>query len=118
MSNTANSIDSFQSQRHTRFPVLSKFTIEQRLGGQSAPSLFLSLELASDVETNQHLVVSFEGVRDLKIDWPQWSVIRLDAIVITDVSDRGLEGIRYRVAEGEEMFTFWCEGFDAAISRG
>jgi hypothetical protein len=67
--------------------------------------------------TGDSLVLRFRGVRDLKIDWSAFSPVYLDVIEIDDVSDRGLEDLRYRVFEGTSMFAFWCLDFTADIEK-
>ena len=59
--------------------------------------------------------MTFFGVRELTIDWPQWDEIRLDVMEIADISDRGLEGLTFQVYEGEGFFAFSCADFTAVV---
>jgi len=87
------------------------------VGAQGQSELTLSLELISETEANEKLTVAFERVVDLRIDWPQWSVVGVDVIEIIDVSGHQLEGIQYRVAEGQGFFTFYCFDFRASVEQ-
>lgn len=58
--------------------------------------------------------MKFSGIRELRIDWPQWDEIRLDIIEIEDVGDRGWESVEYRVREATGVFAFWCRDFEVS----
>jgi hypothetical protein len=107
-------IAQYHSLRPIRFPILRSFEILQEMG-QGASLLRLSLDLISNVPGEGTLLLTFDRVVDLKVDWPQWSLVRVDVIEIADVSDRRLEDIRYRVSEGTGFFAFSCGDFHAAV---
>ena len=109
-------IAQFYSLRPIRFPILRRFEIHQE-AGQGAPLLQLSLELMSDAPGEGTLLLTFDRVVDLKVEWPQWSLVRVDVIAIADVSDQGLEDIRYRVSEGAGFFAFSCGDFHADVEK-
>ena len=106
----------FRDMRPLRFRLLQRFEMVQGFSASQVAELSITLETGSET-TGESLVLRFRGVRDLQIDWPTLSVIHLDVIEIDDVSDRGLEDLRYRVSEGTSMFAFWCLDFTADIEK-
>jgi hypothetical protein len=103
----AELIQSYHELRPTQYARFASLSIDQEADGQS-----LRLDLRSAVGAGR-LVLRFSGVRDLKIDWPQWSQITVDVVEITDISDRGMEDLAFRVHEGAGLFAFSCRAFDA-----
>jgi hypothetical protein len=116
MTRPADAIAEFHSLRPTRFPIVRRFAIDQA-GGRKQCQLTLSVELIPDTAANERLALVFDRITDLRIDWPQWSVVRVDVIEIIDVSGHQLEGIQYRVAEGQGFFTFYCFDFRASVEQ-
>jgi hypothetical protein len=102
----ADMIRRYHELHPVEFSQLGSLTIEQ-----GPAELCLSLDLQS--HGDGRLTLRFDGVRDLKIDWPQWSRIRVDVVEITDMSSRGLEDLVYRVHEGAGLFAFSCREFEA-----
>jgi hypothetical protein len=41
--------------------------------------------------------------------------VEVDVIDIRDITDHGLEDIRYRVSEGDGLFAFSCKDFRANL---
>jgi hypothetical protein len=104
-------ITAFEKLVPVRFPVLQRIDLTQSLIGRSAE---ITIRLVLGQEDDDGILhLAFEGVRGLKIDWPSWSVIKLDVIQISDLTHRGMEDLRYRVSEGAGMFAFSCRAFTA-----
>lgn|SRR5487761_1709387 len=115
MTTTGSTISAFHHLRPLRFPILVRFEVSQTGTVPSATGLRLALDLRSENEELGSLQLVFEGVRDLKVDWPSWSVIKTDVIEISDISERGMEELCFRVAEGAGMFAFSCREFTATV---
>ena len=92
-------------------PTVRSFVVSQSESGQTVSLTSESWDGRSRLE------VTFLGVVDLQVSWPQLVPARLDVIDISDVATHQLEDISYRVAEGEDFFTFWCSDFFALVTR-
>ena len=115
MSEAYDPIADFYSLQPAGFATLLDFQLHQEIaGGDVYPVLTLSLRLGSAVGRGV-LALVFEGVRDLKIDWPSQLPVEVDVIDVRDVTDHGLEDIRYRVSEGESLLAFSCKDFRANL---
>lgn len=115
MTDAGSTIAAFHELKPLRFAILARFEVSQTGTVASATGLRLVLQLRSEDEGFGCLHLVFEGVRDLKIDWPPWSLVKTDVIDISDLSDRGLEDLSFRVAEGAGMFAFSCREFTARV---
>jgi len=108
-------IATFYGLQPTRFATLVDFQLHQEIvAGNVYPLLTLSLRLGSG--DGRALAVVFEGVRDLKVDWPGQLPVEVDVIDVRDIIDHGLEDIRYRVSEGEGLFSFSCRDFRSNLA--
>ena len=115
MTEAYDPIAAFYSLQPARFATLLDFQLHQEIVGSNVyPVLTLSLRLGSG-EGRGVLALVFEGVRDLKIDWPRQLPVEVDVIDVRDVTDHGLEDIRYRVSEGESLLAFSCKDFRANL---
>ena len=115
MTDIATTIAGFHELDPRRFAILDRFALTQAVASPPAGALSLALDLRSEQDGLGVLHLAFEGIRELKIDWPSWSLIKTDVIEISDVSDRGMEDLRFRVHEGAGMFAFYCRGFSVTI---
>lgn len=76
--------------------------------------LYISLCDYPYYKGNQKLLLTFLGVRNFEI-------VDIDGLVkhfinITDVSDRQMEGIKYKVKEDENgLYSFYCKSFEYEI---
>jgi hypothetical protein len=108
-------IAAFHGLHPAQFATLLDFQLHQEIVGSDVyPVLTLSLRLGSG-EGRGALALLFEGVRDLKIDWPSQLPVEVDVVDIRDITNHGLEDIRYRVSEGEGLFAFSCTDFRATL---
>ena len=97
------------------FPYLSRFAVLKaaRDGGGHAMRVELTLagnlDLAGDV-----LRVSFVDVSELKLG--NLNSVAACRLMVYDISDRQIEGIRYRAVDEEERsFALNCRGFEFSI---
>jgi hypothetical protein len=103
-------LSDFHKAAQSDYPMLVSFSVTRvRHGDISARIVTASIDEAASI------VMTFAGVRELRIEWPDWDEIRLDVIDIGPVSDRGWEGIAFRVHEGAGFFAFWCR--DLAVAE-
>jgi hypothetical protein len=91
--------------------VLRSFVVRYEQSGQIVSMTTESKDARSRLE------LTFLGVVDLQLSWPAFIPPKLDVIDIRDVTTHQLENISYRVAEGEDFFTFWCTDFLAVATR-
>jgi hypothetical protein len=115
MTSPMDKIAAFHALNPTEFPILVLLEIQQIVERGLPRGLNLSLELARESNAQSHLLLRFEGVTDLRIDWPDWSLVRLDVIEVTDISGRGIEDARFRVSEGSGLFAFSCAEFHGGV---
>ncbi|MDQ6946007.1 MAG: hypothetical protein M3256_06970 [Actinomycetota bacterium] len=115
MTNAGSTIAAFHDLKPLRFAILRRFELSQTGTVPSSTGLRLALDLQPENAGLGSLHLVFEGVRDLKIDWPSWSVITTDVIEVSDISDRGMEDLYFRVSEGAGMFAFSCRAFTATV---
>lgn len=94
--------------RPSEFSVLEELVLRQT----TEDGLVVLLE-ARTADLGSHLSIVFSGVRGLSIDWPEWSVVSLDLVGITDVTGEQLEDLNFRVAEASGLFVFSCRQFQA-----
>jgi hypothetical protein len=107
---TRQKIEAFNKLRPIRYPLVSSFRITRADDGAYS----LQIVSFSDIGGGR-LTVTFFGIREVTIDWPQWDEVRLDVVEITDISDRGLEEPALRVHEGAGFFAFSCHDFTAIV---
>lgn len=104
-------------QRQKEFGYLESINLSRNIkeDGCSDYSLNIVLKGYPFYEGDQTLILTFWGVRNLKIG-------DLDGLLkllfsITDISESQMEGIKYRVKEDEnELFSFYCKTFEFEIS--
>lgn len=112
----ADPIARFHGQKPGSYPILQEFLVEQIDGPGVAKELRLTLVMRESSTTDaKTMELVFHGVRELKVDWPTWSVVRFGLIEIVDIAERGLEDLRFRVFEGDGSFAFSCRSFDVAV---
>ncbi|WP_410785120.1 hypothetical protein [Kribbella sp. C-35] len=97
--------------RTVDIPILRSFLVSHEQAGQTVR---LTTE---SVDGRSRLEVTFLGVVDLQVSWPDFVPARLDVIDVRDIATHQLENISYRVAEGEGFFAFWCSDFFAVVTR-
>lgn len=117
MTNSSEVIAAFHALRPKEYPFLIRIEIKQVSSGSRLASLVMTLELGRGVGSSHRLLLTFEHVTDLKVDWPEWSVVKLDVIEIEDVSARGLEDQRFRIYEGSGLLALACADFNAKVSE-
>jgi hypothetical protein len=108
-------IGRYHAIRPTEYPLLSRLELRQPIMDRTVGGLAMLLELAREGGTHESLVLTFDEVTNLSIEWPEWSSIRVDVIEIEDISDRQLEGQRYRAYEGSGLFSLSCKDFNVTI---
>jgi hypothetical protein len=96
--------DFYKIQPHN-YSAVASLNMEQ--GGDGANNNFSSLNLIlvlkKDLESKEGLKVNFIGVRELKINQPNWSVFNISQLEIVDMSESQWENIRYKVIDPEEL---------------
>ena len=84
-------------------------------------SLNLSVELvqpSSIAQEPEKLVLSFEGVRKLRILQADWSVLQFPLLEFRDIRSRQLEGLGYEVVDNEDgVLSFMCKDFAFQVER-
>ena len=111
----ASTVESFYALQPAQYSVLRRLELKQSTEASHA-QLAMEVELVDRRDARGLLTLTFTHVTDLKIDWPEWSLVQADVIDIKDVSDQGLEAQRFRVYEGSGLFRLSCGGFRARIS--
>jgi hypothetical protein len=97
-----------------RYPMLERFEVAQLTENDRRLAVTVVMRERGATDGDRLRLV-FRGVRDLTIDWPRMNPVSLDLIEIEDISDRGWEDLRFRVAESAAAFAFWCESFEAEL---
>jgi hypothetical protein len=108
-------IDAFCNLGRSRYGVLKSLELSRSFGPEGSSGYTLRMVLVrNDLET-PGLNVTFEGVRNLKIE----NIEHMDVLVldITSIRERQLEGLNYQVVENEEdAISFLCRDFKAFVS--
>ncbi|MCC7477871.1 hypothetical protein IT575_05375 [bacterium] len=63
------------------------------------------------------LLLTFRGVRQLKIHSAEVSIVKFGLLDIEPASDMQWEGVSYYVAEVEDELSFYCESFSAELRQ-
>jgi len=116
MTKNDTKLQHYHSLRQKEFNFLSKLEIEQT-GSMHAQSLQIVIELLPSnlSESNaEKLVLSFKGVRKLRIIQADWSVVQFPLLEVRDIRQRQLESLSYEVVDNEHnVLSFMCRDFDA-----
>lgn len=104
------------NQRQRDFGYLQSLHLSRNIGDDGCSEYSINITLCDYpfYEGDQKLVISFLGVRSLKIGELE-GLYKL-SININDVSEDQIEGINYKVKEEEnEVFSFYCAEFEFQI---
>lgn len=105
------------NQRQREFSYLESLHLSRNIGdedGCSEYSLNVTLCGYPFHEGDQKLVLSFLGVRNLKIG--ELDGLYKLSINVNNISEDKMEGINYKVKEDEnELFSFYCAEFEFQI---
>ena len=108
-------VSSFNSVLPGRFGYVVRFAIDRFPTWEDAPSCIVEVILASKFEPDSpQLKLRFFQATEMKIDDlnATWSCM----VAIQDISDRGLENIRYRVVDaGNQHFSLNCQDFEFEV---
>ncbi|SRR6266699_2599603 len=111
-------IDYYYSLKPTDFPILERLDIHQDVPYQGRPvelSLEIRMRPPSDTD-RRRLLLSFQGVRDLRLIQPSWSEFHMSLIEINSIRSQQWENLNYQVKETEEAsLSFLCKHFDTTI---
>lgn len=115
MKNVNDSIADFY-QKQKEFGYLQSIKLMRDLNDDNHSNYYLNIILSSYpfYKKNQKLLLTFTGVKNIKIDNLEGLYKLL--INIRDISGNQMEGINYRVKEEEnDMFSFYCKKFEFQI---
>jgi hypothetical protein len=108
-------VNRFLSVRPVRFGYIVRFAIEKSFKWDSTASCIVEVTLSSKVEPDSpQLKLKFLRATEVKIGDLNATVGCV--VAIQDISDRGLEGITYRVVDEEaQCFSLNCQDFEFEV---
>jgi len=111
-------IEEYYSLHPVSFTFVEDFHVRQvRKSKSDAYEVYLDMELRhQNAEDSRHLILSFQGVRNIRFTPPTRMIIQMIHLEITSIRANGWEGINYDVRETEnDTLSFSCEGFTAEV---
>lgn len=109
-------VDEYDVLHPANYPLLASMLVRQTQNGAEGCRLSVTLVMRGEQSANAHLVLKFEGVRELTFTQSEWSQTRLSCVEIRDIRSRGWEQIAYSVTEEEEgLISFICRSFRAQV---
>jgi hypothetical protein len=113
-------IEKYQSLDPTRFDILDKFEVYQHCSDDEDHIVLVELRLRmfehEEDDDCQRLVLSFSGVRDLKVHFQGFML--LPVVHIRSIRQYQWEKLNYEVKDAEnQSFSFVCENFKASLEE-
>jgi hypothetical protein len=117
MSEPQRKIAEYHLLRQNRFSTLKRLELNQRTPERDGTSaLTLTMELTSSGGNEGDMILTFEGVRQLRLVQAEWSVIQVPLLEIKDISERQWERTTYEIVDNEHgIFSFVCHDFSAVV---
>jgi hypothetical protein len=108
-------LQSYEETIPGQFRVLQSFEVHQATEKEAAPEVQVTIRLQS-VKDARLLKLKFEGVRDLRLIQPDWSLLELPVLEIHSIRERQMEGLNYEVRESDnDTVAFTCRTFSVLV---
>ncbi|HET6978763.1 MAG TPA: hypothetical protein VFI24_20695 [Pyrinomonadaceae bacterium] len=109
-------ISEYYSLKPTAFTTVARLELRQHdFNDGSPPELALEIELLADNGGEKSLLLSFEGVRELKIQQPSLSLFQIPFIEIRSIQDSQWEKLNYKVQSENDSISFFCRSFSSEL---
>lgn len=98
-----------------RFRVVRRIEVQQEIEGKVSPNVrvIISLQSAKD---NRLLTLGFEGVQNLRLVQPEWTLFEMPVLEIQSIRERQMEDLNYEVRETDnDTVAFSCRTFSILV---
>jgi hypothetical protein len=121
MEHSDHVIDAYRALRPTGYMFLEDFRIWQVMPSETNDyNMCVDMQLRhQDDNDSRRLLLSFQGVRNIKLTPPAQMVIQMIHLEITSIRANGWERMNYSIHETEnDSLFFLCETFTARVQSG